>query len=445
MHSQLYKNRNGAAPMRLRLLVALGAAVGLSACDLDLTNPNSPPAEVVLTTPEGIIALTQGMQGQFAGSGIGSGMVLNAVRAPALVTDEWGTTSRSLAADRSLVTGQGVDASFGVVTSPFSTGFRVIRSAEELIASAPNVGLSRATLAGVLATARTYKAMTLGILIQQYPRVPVTATLGSNPFQSREVVLDTVLALLEQARADLAPIPASELADFRTRVQGPGFVLADVINAMLARYYLFDGQFQNAIDAAARVPLNRLNVFTYPDPNRNPIWGYAFSLLYVAGRNTFVTEAEAGDQRPSFWLRTDLGTIPGTPVTPLRNLRQYDDRNANFPIFLPDEMRLIMAEAHARLGNLAQARTLINQVRTQQSSTLNEPVAGLPALPVEALDTLEEVLRRIAYERRYELYLQGLRWEDLRRFGPAIAGKSPSIQFLPLPQGECISNPGANC
>lgn len=445
MHSKLSKNRNGAATMRLRFLLAATASLGLSACDLDLTNPNSPPAELVLTTSEGIIALTQGMQGQFAGTGVGSGMVLNLVRAPALVTDEWSTTSRALAADRALVTGEGVDASFGVVASPFATAFRVIRSAEELIESAPNVGLSKGTQAGVLATARTFKAMSLGALYLQYPRAPVTATIGSNPFLPREAVLDTAIALLEQARTDLGSATTAELADFRTRVQGPGYNLGDVINAMLARYYLFDGQYQNAITAADRVALNRLNVFTYPDPNRNPIWGYAFSVLYVAGTQEFVAEALPGDMRPSYWLRTDQAPFSGNPRVQLRSLRKYDDRNANFPIFLPDEMRLIKAEAYARLGDFAQARTLINQVRTQQSSTLDEPVAGLPALAAGALDTLTEVLEEVAYQRRYELYLQGLRWEDVRRFGPTIARETPSIQFLPLPQGECISNPGANC
>ena len=36
------------------------------------------------------------------------------------------------------------------------------------------------------------------------------------------------------------------------------------------------------------------------------------------------------------------------------------------------------------------------------------------ALPVEALDTPAEVFAQILYERRYELYMQGLRWEDIQ-------------------------------
>jgi hypothetical protein len=398
---------------RVLLLAGLAAA---GACDLDLTNPNSPTEELVLTTPDGIVALAVGMQGQFAGTTAGTGMVLNMVRAPGLVTDEISTTTQSLIADRSLVTGVGIDASFGVVSAPYTNAFRVVRSAEELLANAENVGLPRGTQAGVLALARTYKAMALGAAILQYEQIPVTASLG----------------------------------DFNARV-AIGYVLSDVINAMLARYYLIDAQYQQAIDAAARVPLNRLNVFSYPDPLRNPVWAYSqFGLNYVRGTQEFVAEADTSDDRPAFWLRLDQATVNGSPAVPLRNLRQYADRNSPFPIYLPDEMRLIQAEAYARTGRVALAAPLVNAVRTQctPSATVGnfpEPVACMPALTAEQLDTEAEVLAEIAYQRRYELFLQGLRWEDIRRFGTAVSRETPSISFLPLPQNECVLNPAAPC
>lgn len=425
----------------------MAGALLLAACDLDLTNPNTPPEAVVLGTPDGIIALATGMQGQFAGTGVGTGMVLNAVRTPALVTDEWGTTTRALAADNSLQSGAGVDPSFGVVSGPWSTGFRVIRSAESLLEHAPQVGLGTGMLAGINALAKTYKAMTLGILVTQYTQVPTSARLEANPLQPRAVVLDSVVGLLTSAKADLSSVPVAQLADFRTRVQGSSYDLGQVIDAMLARYQLMRGNYAAAIEAANAVPPTRLNTFTYPDPNRNPIWGYAHSLLYVAGLNEFITEAESGDLRPAYWLRTDQSSIAGR-FAQLRNLRRPDvvtGRNDAYPIYLPDEMRLIRAEAHARLGDFATALGLVNQVRTQANSSVDEPVAGLPPLTADQMDTLDEALARIAYERRYELYMQGLRWEDIRRLGAAAAGETPSINYLPLPQGECLYNPDAPC
>lgn len=439
---------------RAAALAACGVA--LAGCELDLTNPNSPPEEVVLTTPDGIFALANGMQAQYAGTGVGTGMILNKVRASALVSDEWGTTTRALAADRSLVTGQAVDPSFGVVTGPYSTGYRVIRSANLLLENAPQVFPGPGTQTGIVALAKTFKAMTLGDLILLYQKVPINPAIGANAPQPRDVVLDSVIALLESARGDLNSVTSDQLADFRSRVQGSGYSLANVVNAMLARYYLLDGQYQNAITAAQRVPLNTVSTFTYPDPIRNPIWGYAYSLLYVAGRNVFVTEAEtyvvdsAGtpvtrrDARPGYWLRTDQATITGNPNIALRNLRRFQDRNETYPIYLPDEMRLIMAEAYTRLGQYPQAAALVNVVRTQATSTLDEPVAGLPPLPATALDSEAELLTEIAKQRRFELYEQGLRWEDMRRLAPYV-GRAPSITWLPLPQGECLYNPASGC
>jgi hypothetical protein len=44
-------------------------------------------------------------------------------------------------------------------------------------------------------------------------------------------------------------------------------------------------------------------------------------------------------------------------------------------------------------------------------------VACLPALTATDLPNQADVLDQILWERRYELYLQAVRWSDLRRFG----------------------------
>jgi hypothetical protein len=104
----------GAKRMRIRLGVGLLVIVASLACNtsLDLTNPNSPTQQAALSNLKGLIATELGMQDQFAAS------ALIYVRAPALVTDEWGTASKALAADISLYTGQGIDPSYGVVSDP---------------------------------------------------------------------------------------------------------------------------------------------------------------------------------------------------------------------------------------------------------------------------------------------------------------------------------------
>ena len=121
------------AMRRLRLTSALPLVVAATACnlDLDLTNPNSPTEQASLASIEGVIATSLGMQERFATS------VLQYVRAPALVTDEWGTASRSLVADQSLFSGSAIDPSYGVVSEPYYATYRVSRIANAIIQRAP--------------------------------------------------------------------------------------------------------------------------------------------------------------------------------------------------------------------------------------------------------------------------------------------------------------------
>ena len=413
---------------------AVLAALALPACDLDLTNPNAPSEEQVVTTSEGVITLAVGLQSQYADN-------VNAfVRAPALVTDEWGTRPIALAADVSLVTGT-VDPSFGVVSEQFTAAYRIARTANILQQSAPNVGLGKGLQTGIVSLSKLFKAMALGNLVQQYERLPADADPAALPLPRAEV-LDTVITLLESARADLATVTDAELSGFNSRVLGTGFSLRNTVDAMLARYYLMDGRYQQAADAAGRVNRGVLSVLPYPNPGINPIYNYSVVSRYTGTRRSFFTEAEPADQRPNFWANRAAG-VAGVPDS-VFDFRQYGGRNDPFPVYLPDEMRLIQAEAFAQLGQLAAARDLVNAVRTSPASVPGDPVAGLAVLPAEALDTKEEILAQVLYERRYELYAQGLRWEDLRRLA-AYTAKRPSIAFLPYPQGECDRNPARPC
>lgn len=182
-------------------------------------------------------------------------------------------------------------------------------------------------------------------------------------------------------------------------------------------------------------------MLAYPNPGLNPIYNYSAVARYTGTRKSFFTEADPADKRPAWALRT-VGS-PGTPDS-VFDFRKYGGRSDAYPLYLPDEMRLIMAEVYVRQGNFPAARTLINAVHTQTASSVDEPPAGMPAIPDDALDTEAELMAQILYERRYELYAQGVRWEDLRRLRPYTA-KRPSIEFLPYAQSECDLNPANPC
>ena len=420
------------------LLVGLLSA-GVAACDLDIDNPNAPTSEQIVTSTDGILAVTVGMQSQFAQS------IEDYVVPSSLATDEWGTRTRALISWITLVDGENFDQSFVTVSAPYANSFQVIRSANTALRGADEVELGTATEAGVRATAKLFKAMALGWLTQIYERVPVDVSEDGAVPVERDQVMSTILELLEGARTDLDGVADSDLATFRARALGPGMDLRNTIDAMLARYYLMDEQYEAAIAAADRVNLSVLSVLDYPIPTRNPIENLAFQLQYVGGLQSFVNAAEPGDRRPAYWVNAAAAALPANPADSIvKPLRKYSTPNEPFPLYLPDEMRLIKAEALARTGQFAAAAALVNAVRTQTASAVDEPVAGLPALPASALDSEAELLRQIAYARRYELFMQGLRWEDTRRFGAGLT-TAPTFPFLPLPLTECQVNPVSGC
>jgi hypothetical protein len=423
-----------------RLVLCVAAVLAGAACDLTLANPNAPPAQDVLNTPDGIVALAVGMQAQYA-SGVGDFLI-----PPSLTTDEWGTTTRSLIAYQSLLTGNNFDASYGVVLAPWADAYRTIKSANDLLAHGPQVGLGAGLEAGIVSLAKLFKAMALGTIILQYQSVPIDISSAAPVPQSRAVVLDTVLALLESARADYTAVTAADLSGFNARVLGTGFNVLNTIDAMRARYYLVAGQYQQAIDAADSVKANVLSVFTYTPPAVNPIWDLAFSTAYIRALKSFKDQAEPGDGRVPYWVDTTTAnqTI-GNPDSVLLPLKKFSGQTDAFPVYLPDEMKLIKAEAFTQLGALDSAAFYVNAVRTQASSPVDEPVANLPALDATTqLGTAPQLLAQIAYERRYELFEQGLRWEDTRRLGTSLT-TTPTLPFLPTPLQECDTNPAAGC
>lgn len=415
-------------------ITALAALLATAACDLDLQNPNAATEEEVTEDTDGLIAHAVGVQGRFADQ------IEEFVQGPALVTDEWGTGPRSLLSYRALLNGENFDNTLLVVEEPFAAAYQVINDANRLITHVPQVIEGPGLRAGLLSLAKLFKAMSLGMLYMQYEEVPIDLSDPDPTPAPRSAVISEVLSLLESARQDLQGISEEQLSGFRSRALAPGIDLENTIEAMLARYHLIAGNYMEAIAAAQRVDPTARSEFRYSAPNRNPIHDLSVRLEYVFPLLSFVEEAEPGDDRVNFWVDTSADPFTGNPDSLLLPLNRYSGAQEPFPIYLPDEMLLIRAEAHAWLDNLEQARMLINQVRANGAP----PTANLPPLSDEELATREDILRQIAYERRYELYMQGLRWEDLRRLS-AVVDERPTFQFLPFPQRECLANPSVGC
>lgn len=108
-----------------------------------------------------------------------------------------------------------------------------------------------------------------------------------------------------------------------------------------------------------------------------------------------------------------------------------------FPVYLPGEITLIKAEVYARNNDLANALTELNKVVTKTAASDPFAVgAGLPALT--GTFTQAQLLDQIYSNRCIELFMSGLKLEDMRRFGRATTERKRNL--FPYPFRERDNN-----
>lgn len=419
----------------ISLSLALAVAVATGACNMDFTDPNNPNESEAISTISGLKQVGVGLQAEWGNE------LVDPIYVDALVTDQIGAISAAFESYRNADAGRPIENSTGPSTDPWAGMYDVVQVANVLLDNVPNVSMQPGTASGLLAMAKLFKAMAFGSLLNIYERIPLqTGVNQPNPaFATRQEGYAEVLRLLNDARQQLLQTPAS--AEFNTSVLAPGFNLTSTIDAMIARYSLIAGDLNAAAAAAARVSRTVLSEFRFSATDPNPLWnmwlnsGNAYSLR---PEDAYRLTAEPGDKRVDYFVKASTANKQSDPRSPLDDFVRYSTREESVPAYVPDEMLLIRAEVAARQNNLSEALNLLNQVRTQCSSPVNEPVACLPALAPAAVPTQQTMLDAILRERQRELFLQGLAWSDLRRFG-----RRAKYRFMMVPAAECSGNTSA--
>lgn len=420
---------------QLGLSIALAAAVISGACNMDFTDPINPNEELATKTALGLMQVGVGLQAE-----MGNGIV-NPIYIDALVNDDIGAIAQAFESFRNVDAGLPVNNSEGPSTETWSAMYDVVQVADVLIDNVPKVPMEAGTASGLLALAKLHKAMAFGYLLNTYERIPLDVGLDNlnAQFASRQEGYAEVLQLLNEARQEILTTPVS--ADFTNTVLAPGFNLTTTIDAMIARYSLIAGDLPGAATAATRVPASVLSEYRFSTSDVNPLWNLWFNsgnAWRMRPEDRFRLSAQSGDRRVDYWVKASTTNAASNAASPLDDFVRYSTREESFPAYLPDEMLLIRSEVAARQSDLTTALALLNQVRTQCTSTLNEPVACLPPLTPADVPTQQAMLDAIYYERQYELYLQGLHWSDARRFGKPL-----KYQFMMVSRAECQNNPNA--
>mgnify|MGYP000558983720 CR=1 FL=1 len=275
------------------------------------------------------------------------------------------------------------------------------------------------------------------------------ATIGKTPADEvlQKVTVDLLLAE--------TLLPTSYPTAERVRVNKA------VASAMLARVYLYRGDWNNAAAKATAVIDNPAYVWVnnpateflrqststilalHPGtPGLNAKDGRTF--IYSSGPPSkpflspqFVASFEAGDLRRTNWVRTVTTAGVNWYMSYKYKKTGATATSEEYTILLRlPEQYLIRAEAYAHLNQIPAAQADINKIRTK---------AGLGNTTAV---TQAELLAAVAKERKYELFTeQGHRWFDLKRTGQAATVLSPikpnweaTDLLFPLPASELLLN-----
>ena len=137
--------------------------------------------------------------------------------------------------------------------------------------------------------------------------------------------------------------------------------------------------------------------------------------------------------------RVPFYTSLNTTIAPRYRIKGFGDAAATaFPVYLPGEMILIKAEAYARAGtpDLVNGLLELNKVVTK-----NNDIYGVNAnQPPVVVATIPELLEQIYRHRCIELFMSGLKLEDMRRFGRPNSERKRNLMPYPLRERDNNSN-----
>ncbi|GGI26590.1 RagB/SusD family nutrient uptake outer membrane protein [Pedobacter mendelii] len=403
----------------------------LAACTKEYLNPNAATSGDVLTSAKGLTGVAVGLQKNYSTTRAGvlyASITLNGLTTNELISINTGNTNE----ERLVAGGVQVDGTNTVLLSIWATSNKIIYDADNVISNAANLP-DKNYAAGLIAHASIFKALALGNLSEYWERVP--SSIGQNvSFISRVEGYTKAIAVIDNALSVISANPISTA--FFSNIPS-GIDIPNTLNALKARYALFAGNYPLALTSANLVDLTKRSTFTYDALNLNPIFEIATSTNNVVQpKNISLGQTgayvpDANDARIPFY------TVVNTTV----RINGFGAATfAQIPVYLPGEITLIKAEAYARQAtpNLSSALTELNKVVTKTAAADPFGVgANLPALT--GTYTQQQLLDLIYKNRCIELYMSGLKLEDMRRFSQPLTDRKRN--FFPYPFQERDNNP----
>ena len=467
--------------MRIRsVAAALAAVASFAACkasDLNINNPNSATVAGASADPLAVQLLATGlladMRGNTSSFAQPSGIL---GRESYTFTPTEGRNTTHYLIGISVAGQQKLDPS-GFVTfgwaGPYNT-MRDVYNFKNTIAA--NTVLTTAQKAAALGFAQTIEAYAALQVLATHDTVGMITEIKGNatelaPFVNRDSAYKYVIGTLN---AGLTNLQAGGTAFAFTLHSGfNGFTtpatFAQFNRALAARAYAYyatsgggatawqaaltalQGSFLNAA-ATTRAQLDAgvYQIFsTSTGDATNGLTLATSTTLYA--HQSFQTDAQLkadGTKDARYLLKFKEGlpsrTGPVTSDGPTSGTSTlgpnlYLTSTSPMGVIRNEELILLRAEAKLATGDKAGGIADLNQVRVNSG--------GLPASTLTAASPDADILTGILYEKRYSLYLEGMRWVDARRYNrlsslPLDVASGPNKNFVakvfPVPQTECL-------
>ena len=413
-------------------LIMIAASSVLFSCKKEYKDPNGAIAADVLASSKGLTGVSVGLQRVYTVSR--PGLLFNSIAANGFVTNEVFLLNSGNIPELQLSTGgSAVDGTNSILLNLWANANKIIYDADNVITNAGTLA-DKNYAAGLIAYSSIFKALAIGNMSQYWERVP--ASIGANVnFITRVEGFTKAIAVIDNAISVVGANPVS--TTFLAQIPA-GIDITNTLYALKARYALFAGNYPLALTSANLVDLTKRSSFNFDAITLNPIFEVATSTNNVfqpTNANLGLTGAfvpDAGDKRIQFYTSTAV-------IAPAVRISGFGAAASTaFPIYLPGEITLIKAEVYARQPDLTNALTELNKVITKTAATDPFGVgAALPALT--GTFTQQQLLDLIYKNRCIELYMSGLKLEDMRRFARPTTERKRN--FFPYPFQERDNNP----
>jgi len=411
-------------------------ALGFTACKKDFTDPNNASSDQVFSTARGITGVAVGLQRVYTAGRASS--LYNRITTDGFITRQFFIVNRGNVPEDQLERGGGfVDGTNTILAGLWTSSNKIIYDANNVLEASNKLG-DKGYASGLIGYASIFKALAIADMAMFWDQVP--AGIGLNvSFKPRVDGFREAITVIDAALAAIQANPIS--ASFASNIPA-GIEIPNTLRALKARFALYAGDFATANTTAAAVTLTTRSVFTFSGVNQNPIFETvtATNNVYQPVDSTMglpVSIApDLADLRVPFYIAVN------PTIAPRFRTRGFAQAGlTEWPLWLPGEMLLIRAECLARQAtpNLTEAQNLLNQVITKTpASDLYGVGASLPAIttPLNQADLLTQIYRN----RCIELFMSGLKLEDMRRFNRPNSERGRNLMPYPFRERDNNTN-----